>query len=93
MNGVRHELLRLLEVAVAGGAVVQAARREDVGEEGLVAEHLDHARIGPAPLLVAGRRVDDVAAPAELEHRLEDGCAGMIHALHLPRSAAGDAQV
>jgi hypothetical protein len=85
VHGVRHELLRLPQVAVAGGAVVQAARGQDVGEEGLVAEHLDHAGIGPAPLLVAGRRIDDVAPPAELEHRLEDGRAGMIHTPHLPR--------
>lgn len=89
-DGVGHERLGVVEVAVRRGAVVDARRRREVRTEDVDAEHVEHARIHAPPLPMAGRDEPVPIEPVLLGEGVEEGGARVVHGLCL--SAAADAR-
>jgi hypothetical protein len=83
-HGRGHQVLRMLQVFVAGPAVIEATAGQHVVEERVPAQHRQHPVIRAAALSVSRRReAVPILAPIVVQ-RLQQGSLRLVHSGGLP---------
>jgi hypothetical protein len=88
-HGVGHQLLSVGKDTLGLPPVVEAVKRQNVGGEDPFAHDGKHTRVDSAALTVPRGPEGDVAASAELGHRLQNRCSRVVHGYLRPTMGLG----